>query len=812
MDHRIAVTGIGLLTPVGCTPEEVLESLRLGRSGIRPVESFDTQSFIMKNAGEVTGFEAHKHFSPEQLVELDRATQMGLVAAQSAWKNSGLQSVNSARAGLLVGMSGAGQYQNIMYTRTRKMVEGPLAAFFHLRNLPHFQAATIAQQLQIHGPVLAFTSASGGSALAIGHAASLIRAGRIDIAVTGGSEAFVISSAVVMDTMQLCAPEFCSPFSGSPGMSLGEGAAFLILERYDHAMARGADILAELLGYAASNDAYDSVASDPSGRGIMRAMSAALRRSGVDSGTIQWIKASGCSTREQDLAETVAIKEVFADYGVYPPVSSLEASLGHANGASGAIGLAAAILCQRAQIIPPTLHFSTARPGCDLDYVPNLPRHRPVSCFIANTIAFGGGNVTLVASSPAVVRKARLCERATIAITGLGAVSSLGCGINPLLDALRQKHSGIGEIEGMDTNGLHVRRAGLVRMPAMMKVPGASLNRLPRILRIAVSAVAEALDDASLVNRVPPERIGLLVVLSRGPTAGQEQFYEAFCSYPRTPAIGRTILKMGRFYVTSTLAQCFQIRGYGATVSEGSTAGLHALIHAREMLSQFDDHDALIVIAVDELSVLPIRVSHDAGFLANYGQRLGERLCPYDPESQGTVLAEGAAAIVLERLVGNGHREAKTYAAISGCGLSNDAEGYMQLDAEGRQFGSAIDQALAEADLSANRVDLIYGHGRGIRLYDQREIRTLRSRFEDAPLSCVIGNLGLAESSCGLFSVAAAAMGMQNQEAYPVATEGHLDPSLAFVTDSCQQFLQSNVLIAGSTESGANAAVVLSRS
>lgn len=811
MDARIAITGIGLLTPIGCTPDEVLESLRLGRSGIRPVQSFDAQSLVMKTAGEVTGFQPHQHFSLQELVEFDRATQMGLVAAQSAWKSSGLHAADSARVGLLVGMSGAGQYQNIHYTRKRKMVEGPLAAFFHLRNMPHFQAAAIAHQLQIHGPVLAFTCASGGSALAVGHAASLIQTGRIDIAVTGGAEGFIISSAVAMDTMQLCAPECCSPFSGAPGMSLGEGAAFLILERYDHAAARGADILAELLGYAASNDAYDSVASDPSGRGMMRAMSAALRRSGVDAGKIEWIKASGCSIREQDLAETIAVKEVFADHGAYPPVTSLESSLGHANGASGAIGLAAAILCRRAQLIPATLHFSTPRPGCDLDYVPNLPRSRPVRCFIANSMAFGGGNVALVAGAPAVGRKAGSHERATIAITGLGAVSSMGCGVHPLFAALRQKHSGIGPIDGMDTGGLRAKRAGLVRMPATMRVQGISLNREPRILRFAAAAVAEALADSGLMQRVPPERIGLLVALSRGPTAGQEQFYQAFCSNPRTPAIGRSILKMGRFYVTSTLARCFQIRGYGATISAGSTAGLHALIHAREILNQFDDHDALLVIAADELSALPLRVSQDAGLLASDEHRRGEKLCPYDPESEGTVLGEGAAALVIERLVGNGQQSARRYASISGCGLSNDAEGYMQLDLDGQWFGGAIDQALAEADLQATQVDLIYGHGRGIRLYDQREIRTLRSRFEKVPLTCVVGNLGLAESSCGLFSVAAAAMGLQNQEAYPIATEGKLDPSLAFVTDLRRQLTQSNVLVAGSTESGANAAVVLSR-
>jgi 3-oxoacyl-[acyl-carrier-protein] synthase II len=810
MDARIAVTGIGLLTPIGCTPHEVLENLRLGRSGIRKVDCFDTQSFNLQCAGEVLAFQADKHFSPGELLELDRATQLGIVAAQQAWDNANLPPVDAQRIALLTGMSGAGQYQNASYSRKRKMVEGPMAALFHLRNLPHFQAATIAKWLHIHGPSLAFTCASGGSSIAIGHAISLLRAGRVDIAIAGGAESLTIAGALAMDTLQLCAPGSCSPFSGAPGMTLGEGAAFLVLERHDDARVRGAEILAELLGCAVRHDAYDPIAADPSGQGIERAMCAALQQAEVAAGEIDWIKASGCSTRDQDMAETIAIKEVFGGLGKYPPVSSLESSFGHANGAAGAIGLAAAILCRRAGMIPATLHSSTPRLGCDLDYVPNHPRNSTISYFMANTLAFGGGNVALVGGPCGARPISNEKPSNAVAITGLGTVTPAGCGIQPFLSALQQKRCAISEVGGFDTSCLRVKRAGLIK-DYPRNVRGISLARLHGLQRLAGAAVSEALEDAGLTRHMPPpERIGLMVALSRGPAAAQEQFYEMFCSDNRSPATGRAMLKMGRFHVTSTLAHCFQLRGFGATISEGTTAGLHALIHAREILSRDPEHDAMVVIAADELSTLPLRVAQDAGFLAGDDDGEGEKFRPYDPESRGTILGEGAAAVVIERLDVARKRGAHVYATISGCGLTNDAEGYLQVESGGALLGSAIDQALAEGSVGSREIDLVYGHGRGIPGHDTREINALSPRFCSTPVTSIIGNLGLAEASCGLFSVAAAALGMQRDEAYPIAGNGRSSSALQFVTGDCRRLRQDHVLVLGSTENGANAALVLS--
>jgi 3-oxoacyl-(acyl-carrier-protein) synthase len=189
MAARIAVTGIGMLTPIGCTALQVLENLRLGRSGIRPIQSFDAGSFVTQYAGEVIEFVVDDYFSPREQMELDRGTQMGIVAAQQAWDSAGIPQVDPERVGLVVGMTGAGQYQNAHFSRSRKMVELPEVSFFHIRNLSHFQTTVIARRLHIQGPSLTFTCASAGSTYAIGHGMSLLSSGRADIVVAGGVEA-----------------------------------------------------------------------------------------------------------------------------------------------------------------------------------------------------------------------------------------------------------------------------------------------------------------------------------------------------------------------------------------------------------------------------------------------------------------------------------------------------------------------------------------------------------------------------------------------------------------------------------------------
>jgi 3-oxoacyl-[acyl-carrier-protein] synthase II len=805
MSVRIAVTGIGLLTPAGCTPDEVLKNLRLGQGGIRPVESFDTQSFVTKYAGEVTGFVAEDHFSPCEMLELDRATQLGIVAARQAWSNAGPPLMDPKRVALVNGMTGSGQYQNAHFTRTRELVEGVKASFFHVRNTPHFQTTNIARRLGVRGPVLTFTGASGGSTLAICHAMNLLKWGRASIVVAGGSESLTISSVVAMDSLQLSSSSMCSPFSGNPGMTLGEGAAYLVLEPYDQACRRGANILAELLGSASRADGFDSVASDPSGQGIARTMAAALKSAAVNPAQIAWIKASGCSTRDQDLAETIAIRQVFGQDRARLPVTSLESSFGHASGASGAIGLAAAILCRNDGTIPATLNFSAPRAGCDLDYVPNLPRRMAVNHFIANSIAFGGGNSAVVVAAPQ--RDRLTCENSVeeVAITGIGIISPFGCGKEPFLSALQKGQSGIAKIERFHTDGTCFKQAGLVNDCTDASHDN-SLKRLPALQRFATAAISGAMCDAGLVNhRLPQDRVGLFVALSRGPAEAQEHFFRSLSSGTRGPAMGKAMLKMGRFHVTSSLARTFHLRGFCATISDGATAGLHALIHARDVMRSDRDHDAMIVVAADELGPLFLRVAEDVGFLAADG-----RSCPYDLESHGTILGEGAVAVVVERLADAKRRNASVYAVLHGCGLTHDAVGYMQVEPNAEEFGRAIDLALSEAAIAPDEIDLVYGHGRGIPEYDRREIDAFQARFRQSPVSCVTATLGLGEASCGLFSVAAAAIGLQRDEVYPL-TNGVSLSSLPTLVTSYHRLTQRNVLVAGGTESGNNAALVLSR-
>ena len=485
------------------------------------------------------------------------------------------------------------------------------------------------------------------------------------------------------------------------------------------------------------------------------------------------MKASGTSNGEQDVAEAFAIRDVFDSP---PPVSSLEPYLGHANGAAPALGLAAALLCRNAGVIAPTLNFKQPRPGCDLDYVPNRARQAGVRSVVANSIAFGGGSASIIISEPRENGGPPTLAAKRVAITGIGIVSPTGCGIEAFREALRCGYTGIGDIDRWDTPGPHASRAGLIRPNGR---PPLDVARLERLQRYAVEASAQAFTDAGFAQRLTGERVGVVTGLSRGSAQAQEQFSEAICTIPRSPALGKLILRMGRFHVTSTLAHRFGLKGFGATISEGVTAGLHALIHACEFLSQDDQHDALLVVAADELGSLTTRMFEELGWLAHDDAGFA----PYDGGAQGMILGEGAAAFIIEQSGTALRRGARIYSTVEGMGLTHDHCGHLAADESGRGLRRAIDLALDEAQLQAGELDVLYGHGRGLPAYDRREMCAFVQVLGSAskPVCCVNGNTGVAEAASGVFSVAAAMLGMQSGEAFPLVSAKRSASELDFV-------------------------------
>jgi 3-oxoacyl-[acyl-carrier-protein] synthase II len=798
---EVVVTGLALWSPLGSTETEVLEALRLGRCGIGPLAMVDSGRLRTRHAAQIRDFAAQRFFSAADSRRLDRATQLAVVVAARALDSAGIRgaAVPPERIGLCVGTSGAGQFQNMQFWPSGEPVVNRAAALYHARNVTYFHAEVLAARLGLHGPVASFASASVGSALALARARDLVRSGRADVVLAGGSETLTAAGLVAMDSLDLSTPEPCAPFSGRSGMTFGEGAAFFVLESLESARRRAAHIWGEILGVGVHSDAYDAVSNDPAGRGLSRSLRAALHEAGITPGQVGFVKASGTGLAAHDRAEAFALRQVFD--GCLPPTTSFERAFGHANGAAPALGLAGALLCQRAGLVPPV-----AGNGGDvtlLDVVVSRATPAPSPVAVCNSVAFGGQNAVLVVAQRGLRRRVPRDLSASVGISGIGVVSAAGSDLDAFAEALRSGRSAIAAIDRFQVPASGPRRAGLVSL-----APGAALGRrADRLKQYAAAAASSALRDAGLLDDPSRlERVGLIVALSRGPVAAQERFFTTMRRNERiTPALGRAMLEMGSFSVASAVSAALKLGGFCATISEGITAGLHALVHACDRLRLDAHDDAIVVVAADEIGALFHQLYDRLGLLAADG-----RILPYNSRARGTVLGEGAVAIVVEREPSVRARRSRFRASVDGCGLTADGRGFGRAEPEGVQLTRAMALALGEARAAVSDLDAVYGHGCGLRAYDAREAAALRRLLEGRPVpaSCVTGTTGMAEAASGLFSVVGATLGMARGEIYPIPGDGD-GGGVCWVRNEVTRASVRRTLVAGSTQSGNNAAVLL---
>ena len=396
--RRIAVTGVGVVCALGTGAAAVWESLRAGRSAIRPIELLDTSKIGFHNAAEVSGYDPAAHFSPSQLDHLDRFAQLALVAAREAVRDSGIAWTPALRerTAIVTGSSVGGQTTedvgfDDVYRRGKNRVH-PLTI---PRTMANAATSQISMELGLTGPAFAISTACSSSNHAFAQALALLRSGAADAAIAGGSEApFSFGLLKAWEAMRVVAPDTCRPFCRDrKGMILGEGGAMLLLEPLEAAQARGAKIYAELAGAGMSADAHHL--TQPTIEGPARAMRIALSDAGLAPEEIGYINAHGTGTPGNDPAETRAIREVFGAAAGRIPVSSTKSMHGHALGAAGAIEAVTTILAMREGLLPPTANFTEADPACDLDYIPNTARAASVGAALSNSFAFGGLNAVI---------------------------------------------------------------------------------------------------------------------------------------------------------------------------------------------------------------------------------------------------------------------------------------------------------------------------------------------------------------------------------------------------------------------------------
>jgi nodulation protein E len=397
--HRVVVTGLGAITPLGHDVASYWDGLKRGADGIRPVELIAPERLNQKVLGEVKGFDPLKHFGERELPILDRVSQFAVVAAKQAIAQSGLsfEGELSERTAAIIGTGVGGQ--TTIDDSFKRLYEEQQPRVYPL-TIPKLMANAPASQVSMHcglrGPSFGVVSACASATHAIGLSYQLVRSGAAQCAVAGGAEASISFGAIKgWEAMRVMAPDKCRPFSKDrKGMIIGEGTALVVLETEEAARKRGADILAEVAGFGMSADAKDITAPDAGG--MARAIVAALSDAKVDRGGVQYINAHGTGTTANDRTETAALKASFGDHAGKLAISSTKSMIGHALGAAGALEMVATVMSLRDGVVAPTINYLGQDPECDLDYVPNEARDLSIDVALSNSFAFGGLNAVLV--------------------------------------------------------------------------------------------------------------------------------------------------------------------------------------------------------------------------------------------------------------------------------------------------------------------------------------------------------------------------------------------------------------------------------
>ncbi|SHJ56371.1 3-oxoacyl-[acyl-carrier-protein] synthase II [Dethiosulfatibacter aminovorans DSM 17477] len=406
MSRRVAITGMGVISPIGSGLEKFWSAIKEGKCGIDEITAFDTTDFTVKLAGEVKDFDPKEYMDKKEAKRMDRFCQFAIGASQMAIDDSGLdlEKIDSEKIGVVIG-SGVGGINTIETEIEKLHKRGPskVSPFFIPMIISNMASGLVAIRFEAKGVNLSVVSACASGTNAIGESFKKIQSGVCDIMLAGGSEASVTPATVAgfSSMTALCTNNDKNrasiPFDKErSGFVMGEGAGMLVMEEYEHAVARGATIYAEIVGYGATCDAHHMTAPHPEGKGAAGAIAGAIEDAGIEKEKVGYINAHGTSTPYNDKLETLAIKNVFGDYAYNVPVSSTKSMTGHLIGGAGAVEAIATIMALKDGFLPATINYKVPDPECDLDIIPNEGRKADIEYAMSNSLGFGGHNATVL--------------------------------------------------------------------------------------------------------------------------------------------------------------------------------------------------------------------------------------------------------------------------------------------------------------------------------------------------------------------------------------------------------------------------------
>lgn len=730
----IVVTGIGMMTAVGDTAEECWQSISEGKSGLTTVSVVPHEGLISTRAGQVRSKQVDAD-------DDDRSLVLSRIALEEALTSAGLvfdSPYPTHRAGLAIGTSLGGARRGEAFHRqwiSRGLRQADAGL---LRQYPlHATADYLAARFNLFGPRTVHSNACAAGSVAIANGLEYLRTDAADMVVVGGVDPLAYLSFGGFSCLGALSPRDCAPYSKSEGLTLGEGAGFLVLERVEAARSRNAPVLAVLSGYGLSADAHHPTAPDPRGRGALSAMMSALEMAGAAEKQIDYINGHGTGTPANDGGE----KKILLHLGERDiPMSSTKSMIGHTLGAAGAVEAVTTVMALREQVLPPTVIPDDFDGEIEFDAVPRTGRQATLSLALSNSFAFGGNNSTLVFRSSASAEEQPAPAVRDVVITASAAMVGAAGSADAVADGL---FSGI-PLYG--NSSITIGEYGpfpIGNIPESVQKAGinpSALRRLDALSKRSASVVGQLLKERSL-SRVELQKTGLIFATGSGPMSTVEAFQRGLIAdgVGNTRLFPNTVMNASAGHV----ALLHGLKGPTATFCAGSTSAVSAL-HFGQQLIASGSCDRVIVLSADEASPALL-----AGYARIEGYLSTDKLRPF--ENSGRLYSGAAAAVLLEAA---DEAENRTIGRILGFGFAGDDSGCGNVKQDPAAWRTAMAEAIRSARLDAVEIDVVIAAAVGRDQIDQLERRAISSlNLGRALVSAPKAVLGDTQSSAALLGV-----------------------------------------------------------
>lgn len=671
---KVVITGIGIISSLGHNKKENLEQMKKGQSGIDKIQRFNTDKFISKIGAEIKKYNPKDYFTQKEIDEYDRCAQYAMISIKEALDESGvLNYTSSSKIGLALGTCNGGvnslEEQGTIESLDQKQT----------KKYPFFnQSDHVAQYFQLGGPVNTINTACAASGNAIGFGFDMIRKGYAEVMIAGGSDSMSLSVYAGFNALRALNSDPCSPYSNAFGLSLGEGAAFVVLETIESALSRNATIYAEVCGYGLSSDAYHETAPHPQGLGIKNAIECAIKQASIETKDIDYINTHGTGTKANDSAELKGLEQVFGIERLKQiPISSSKAYFGHNLGAAAAIEYVTTLLAMKENLLPATINFQEKRDGCEKAYIiTNEMKEQKTNYFLCNNSAFGGHNASIV-SKNWVDQGDRMHQTAislqstndNVYIVGIGNCTTL---------SKENQHSLIEYLIDIGQSSQE--------LDFNLKDYDSSLyeRRMNSLAQYSIGAANEALKNTNAEFPLRSEDIGLIYGTSRGSLQSSEKYFQSILQ--KGPEFASSIYfpDMVLNSVAGKISKKLNLQGFSSSISTGGSDGLFSAIYGFEVIKN-NIHSYCLVGAGDEHSNLSSQIDHALGLDKSIYR-----------------ISEGSSFLMLSNQIDRG----TSFAEITGAGLT--------FGADASSLIRAVHMALDHSNSKIEDIDFIFYNSNGL--------------------------------------------------------------------------------------------------